>query len=146
MVKANGAHEFFRDFQVFIMRGNVIDLAVAVILGVAFGQIVKSLVEDIITPIILQPVLAAAHLNELSQLSINGIKYGIFLAAILNFLVVSFSIFLMVRSLEKVQRRMSRAEAMKELSEPVPDPAVIAQERLTTAIEHLAVSMEDRQN
>ncbi len=143
--KKNG---FLSDFQEFIMRGNVVDLAVAVIIGGAFGQIVNSLVADIITPAILQPILSAAKLDELSELSINGIKYGVFLASILNFLVIAFSIFLMIRALEKAKRRLSRAQAVEEMEAAEaapPDPAIVAQENLTAAVERLANIMESRQ-
>ncbi|MBV5261261.1 large conductance mechanosensitive channel protein MscL [Synechococcus moorigangaii CMS01] len=138
---------FWSDFQAFIMRGNVVDLAVAVIIGGAFGQIVNSLVQDIITPAILQPALNAANLDTLSELSFNGIKYGLFLSAVINFLVIAFAIFLMIRALEKVQRRLTRAKAMEELDAPPPepDPTVVAQEKLTAALERLANLMEERQ-
>ncbi|BAW95343.1 large conductance mechanosensitive channel protein [[Synechococcus] sp. NIES-970] len=137
---------FWSDFQAFIMRGNVIDLAVAVIIGGAFGQIINSLVADIITPVLLQPALNAANLDALSELSFNGIKYGVFLAAVINFLVIAFAIFLLIRALEKVQRRLSRAKAMEELDTPAPEPdaAVVAQEKLTAALERLADLMENR--
>lgn len=140
---------FFKDFRTFIMRGNVLELAVAVIIGGAFSQIINSLIADIITPVILQPVLSAARLNQLSQLSVNGIRYGVFLAAVLNFLVISLTMFLMIRALEKAQRRLERAIAIEEAieaeakSEPIPDPAAIAQERLTTALERLATILEN---
>ncbi|MCY7278950.1 MAG: large conductance mechanosensitive channel protein MscL, partial [Phormidesmis sp. CAN_BIN44] len=91
---------FLADFQKFLMQGNVIDLAVAVIVGGAFGKIVTSFVEYIITPVILNPALQAAKVNDLQSLSVNGIKYGVFLASIINFVVIAFSIFLMIRAFE----------------------------------------------
>ena len=84
---------FIRDFQLFIKKGNVIDLAVAVIIGGAFGKIVTSLIEDIITPLLLNPALKAANVEDLAKLQVNGIKYGVFIAAVINFIVVSFVIF-----------------------------------------------------
>ena len=87
-----------KEFQAFIAKGNVIDLAVAVIMGAAFGAIVTSLIEDLITPLLLNPVMQAANVQELAQLTFNGIKYGNFLAAVLNFLVIAFVMFLLVRS------------------------------------------------
>jgi large conductance mechanosensitive channel len=131
---------FLADFRKFLMRGNVIDLAVAVIIGAAFGKIITSLVEDIITPLLLTPALEAAKVNDLQNLSVNGIKYGVFLAAIINFLVIAFCIFLLIRAFEKAQRRFMRSE------EAAPtDPAVIAQERLTTALDKLTTTIESRQ-
>jgi len=107
----------FREFRDFINRGNVIDLAVAVIMGAAFGAIVSSLIADIITPLLLNPLMRAAHVNDLAQLSINGIKYGSFLAAVLNFLVVAFIMFLLVRSINHMTRRPAAP------AEPPPPPA-----------------------
>ena len=93
-----------KEFRDFINKGNVIDLAVAVIMGAAFGAIVSSLIVDIITPLLLNPVMRAAKVNDLAQLSITGIKYGSFLAAVLNFLVVAFIMFLLVRSINHMTK------------------------------------------
>jgi large conductance mechanosensitive channel len=131
---------FLADFQKFLMQGNVIDLAVAVIIGGAFGKIVTSFVEDIITPLILNPALQAARVNDLQSLAVNGIKYGVFLASILNFLVIALSIFVMIRAFEKAKRRFSRQEAIEDAAAP-PDPVVLSQERLTDAIERLTSTM-----
>ncbi|MCD8489193.1 MAG: large conductance mechanosensitive channel protein MscL [Desertifilum sp.] len=133
---------FFADFRDFIMRGNVVDLAVAVVIGAAFGGIVSSFVEDIITPIILAPALQAANVDDLAQLSVNGIKYGQFLAAILNFLVIAFCLFLVIRSFESVKKRLVRRQEVEEAAEVTIDPAVQAQERLTLAIERLIKTLE----
>lgn len=132
---------FLADFRDFIMRGNVIDLAVAVIIGAAFNQVIQSLVEDIITPALLQPALDAAGVDQLSELSANGIRYGLFLAAVLNFLVISFVIFLIIRSFESARRRM-----LGETEEPVEevDPVIDSQERLTTAVDRLTAVIERR--
>jgi len=139
MARSNGSG-FWADFRKFIMRGNVIDLAVAVVIGGAFGKIVTSFVEDIITPIILNPALQAAKVQDLQNLSINGIKYGVFLAAILNFLVIAFCLFLIIRTFEKAQRRFFRSPEATEGAPP--DPAVIAQERLTGALDRLTATIE----
>ena len=130
---------FLADFQKFLMQGNVIDLAVAVIIGGAFGKIVTSFVEDIITPLILNPALKAAKVDSLQNLSYEGIKYGLFLASILNFLVIAFSIFVMIRAYEKAKRRFSREAAIVESA--APDPVVLSQERLIDAIERLTSTM-----
>lgn len=131
------ASGFFKDFQEFIMKGNVIDLAIAVIIGGAFGKIVTSLIEDIITPVILNPALKAANVEDLAKLQINGVKYGVFLASVINFVVIAFVIFIMIRSFEAMKRREERAEAAAEVK---PDP----QERLTLAVERLAEVMESK--
>lgn len=137
---------FIADFRKFLMRGNVIDLAVAVIIGAAFGKIVTSLVEDIITPLLLTPALKAARVEDLQLLSINGIKYGVFLAAIINFLVIALCIFLLIRAFEKAQRRFVRSgEAAAAAAAAPPDHATLAQEKLTTALERLTNTIESRQ-
>lgn len=128
---------FMKDFQEFIMKGNVIDLAVAVVIGGAFGKIVTSLIEDIITPVLLNPALKAANVEDLAKLQINGIKYGVFLASVINFLVIAFVIFVIVRSFEAAKRKEVREEAVAEVK---PDP----QERLTLAVERLAEVMESK--
>ncbi|WP_068815645.1 large conductance mechanosensitive channel protein MscL [Phormidesmis priestleyi] len=133
---------FLADFQKFLMRGNVIDLAVAVIIGEAFNKIVTSLVQDIITPVILNPALQAAKVDDLQNLSANGIKYGVFLAAVINFVVIAFAIFVMIRAFEKAKKRFSLQEAIDEAA--TTDPVVSSQERLTGAIERLTSSMESR--
>lgn len=139
MTRTNGG--FWADFQKFIMRGNVIDLAVAVIIGGAFGKIVESFVGDIITPALLTPALQAAGVDGIEKLSANGIKYGLFLSAIINFLVIAFVIFLMIRAFEKAKKRFSRHEVVEAAA---PDPAIIAQERTTAALDRLSNALEAR--
>lgn len=132
---------FFSDFQKFIMRGNVVDLAIAVILGGAFGKIIESLVTDIITPAILNPAMKAAGVERLAELSLNGIQYGLFLAAILNFLVIGLCLFALIRALEAAQRRIARKKEMESVELP-PPPEVVARERLINALENLAQTIE----
>lgn len=139
MTRTNGG--FLADFQKFIMRGNVIDLAVAVIIGGAFGKIVESFVGDIITPALLTPALQAAGVDGIEKLSANGIKYGLFLAAIINFLVIAFVIFLMIRAFEKAKKRLFRQEVVEEAA---PDPVVVAQERTASALDRLSRALETR--
>lgn len=127
------------------MRGNVIDLAVAVVIGAAFSKIIDSLVADIITPAILNPALAAAKVENLSQLSLNGIKYGLFLAAVLNFLVIALCIFVLIRSFEAARRRFFRHQEVEAAADPpVPDPIIRSQEKLTQALERLRQTLESR--
>ena len=132
---------FLAGFRDFIMRGNVVDLAVAVVIGAAFSKIIESLVSDIITPAILNPAIEAAGVDKLSELSVNGIQYGLFLAAILNFLVIAFCIYVVVQAFEKAKRRMTRQEA---LAEETPDAAVLAQERLTESLDRLTRAVENK--
>lgn len=139
---ANKTRTFFTDFRDFVMRGNVIDLAVAVILGGAFNGIVNSLVQDIITPAILSPAIKAAGVDTLSDLTISGIKYGLFLSSVINFLVIAFCLFLVIRSFEAVKRKLIRREEIAEAEaqavvEEEINHEIIAQENLTKAIETL---------
>ena len=77
-----------KELKDFLFKGNVLDLAVAVVMGAAFNAIITSLVGDIITPLILNPVVKAANVENLSKLSWNGIAYGSFLSAVINFIIV----------------------------------------------------------
>ena len=132
---------FLAGFRDFIMRGNVVDLAVAVIIGAAFSNIVASLVADIITPAILNPAMKAAGVEKLADLSAGGIQYGLFIAAVLNFLVIAFCIYIIVQAFETAKKRFARKEA---LAEETPDAAILAQERLTESIERLTRVMESK--
>ncbi len=103
---------FLKEFKEFAVRGNVIDLAVAVVIGGAFGKIVSSLIDDVITPLLLKPALEAAHLNNLSELTIFGtVKYGNFLSAVINFIIIAFVLFLIIKGLNNLKK------------EEVPPPA-----------------------
>jgi large conductance mechanosensitive channel len=138
---SEAAGGFLSGFRDFIMQGNVIDLAVAVIIGAAFSKIIDSLVADIITPLILNPAMKAAGVDRLSELSAGGVQYGLFLAAVLNFLVIAFCIYALVQAFEKAKKRLIRQEA---LADEVPDATLVAQEKLTSAIERLTNVMETR--
>ena len=140
MARSNGG--FLADFQAFLAQGNVVELAVAVVIGGAFGKIISSFVEDIITPAILTPALKAAKVDDLKNLSWDGIKYGSFLAAVINFIVIALCIFVLIRVLEKAKRKTDRQEAIA--SEAAVDPAITAQERLTGAVERLTSTIENR--
>lgn len=117
------------EFKEFIAKGNVMDLAVGVIIGGAFSGIVTSLVGDVITPALLNPALKAAQVEDLAGLKTDGgILYGKFLAAIISFLVIAFVIFLLVKGLN----------GMKKKEEEVPAaPAGPSQEELLTQIRDL---------
>jgi len=116
------------EFKDFIAKGNVMDLAVGVIIGAAFSAIVTSLVADVITPAILNPALKAAQVNDLAGLKTEGgILYGKFLAAVISFLVIAFVIFLLVKSLNK----------MKKPEEAPAAPTGPTQEELLTQIRDL---------
>jgi len=104
---------FIKDFKAFAIKGNVIDLAIAVIIGAAFSAIVASLVTDIITPLLLTPALKAVGAENISQLKWGEVKYGNFLAALINFIVVALVIFLLIKGIVALQKK-------KEVIAPEP--------------------------
>jgi large conductance mechanosensitive channel len=114
-----------KEFKNFIMRGNVIDLAVAVVIGAAFGAVVKSLVDDIIMPPI-GMLLGGVNFNDLF-VALDGqqyaslaaakaagaptINYGVFINTVITFLIVAFVIFLIVKAVERARRKEEPAPA-----------------------------------
>ena len=121
---------FFKEFKEFAAKGSVVDLAVGVVIGGAFGKIVTSLVEDIITPAILNPALKAINAENLAALVIPGtaIKYGSFLAAAISFIVVAFALFVMIKGINKLKKEAPAEE---------PAPAGPTQEELLAEIRDL---------
>lgn len=116
-----------KEFKEFAVKGNVMDLAIGVIIGAAFGKIVNSLVDDVITPLILKPILDFSHLSKLEDLKMFGtVKYGTFLAAIINFIIVAFALFLVVRFLNRLRRKDEEA--------PAAPPAPTTSEKLLMEI------------
>ena len=108
-----------KELKNFLLRGNVVDLAVAVIIGAAFGAIVTSLVNDIITPLILNPALSSAGVDKIAELTWNGVAYGNFLSAVINFLVIGTVLFFIVKAAEKAQ---SFGKKQEEAVEEAPAP------------------------
>lgn len=119
-----------KEFKSFAIKGNVIDLAIGVVIGAAFGKIVSSLIEDVITPLILKPALEAAHLTKMEELTVFGtVKYGVFLSAVINFIIVAFILFLVVKGVNAARRKEAATPAA-----PAPPPADI---KLLTEIRDL---------
>ncbi len=102
---------FIKEFKEFAFKGNVIDLAVGVIIGGAFGKIVSSLVEDVITPLLLNPALKTMGAENIAQLSWNGVKYGSFLSAVISFLCIAFVLFLIIKGANKMKKEEPAAPA-----------------------------------
>jgi len=102
---------FLKDFRDFAIKGNVMDLAAAVIIGAAFGAIVSSLVDDIITPLLLTPALEAVGAQNIEQLHWGAVKYGSFLAAVIKFIVYAFVIFMLISGVRKLQKKKEAAPA-----------------------------------
>lgn len=117
------------EFKAFAMKGNVVDLAIGVIIGGAFGKIVSSLIDDVITPLLLQPALEAANLSKIEELTIfGGVKYGMFVSAVINFIIIAFVLFLIIKGIN--------ASKKKEEAAPAP-PAGPTQEELLIQIRDL---------
>ena len=93
----------------FIFKGSVVDLAVAVIIGAAFGAIISSLVDDIITPLLLAPALKAAGAEDISKLTWGAVKYGNFLAAVLKFVVIAAVLFALIKAATKLSKKEDEA-------------------------------------
>lgn len=105
--------KFLAEFKEFAMRGNVMDLAVGVIIGGAFKGIVDSLVNDIISPVI--GILAGQNFSD-KALNIGGasIAYGAFITSVLNFIIIAFVLFLLVKSMNKLHDMVKKPEEKKE--------------------------------
>lgn len=106
----------FKEFKEFVMRGNVVELAVAVIIGGAFNKIVTSLVEDIITPALLQPALKAAGAQNIESWSLGGILLGKFIAAVISFIVIAFVLFLIIKVMNAAVKKKEEAPKPPEFS------------------------------
>jgi large conductance mechanosensitive channel len=111
-----------KEFRDFVMRGNVLDLAVAVVIGAAFGAIVASLVEHVITPLLLAPALKGAHLDNIDGLSWGAVKYGNFLAAVIKFVIIAFILFLIVKVFKAIEKKK-----VPPASAPTPTEQLLAQ-------------------
>ena len=130
---------FFAEFKEFIARGNVMDMAVGVIIGGAFGKISTSLVNDIIMPLISMLtggvdfsswkwVLSPAA-GETPEVAVN---FGLFLATVLDFIIIAFAVFCMIRAINSFHRKKEDPPA-----EPEPQPEPSAEEKLLTEIRDL---------
>ena len=107
-----------KEFREFALKGNIVDLAVAVIIGGAFGAIISSLVDDVITPLLLTPALEAVGAKDINQLTWGAVKYGNFIAAVIKFIIVAFVLFLIIKSMNRM------------IKKEVPPPAATAEDIL----------------
>ena len=103
-----------KELKDFLLRGNVVDLAVGVIIATAFGAIINSFVNDIITPLLLNPALEAANVKNIAELAWNGVTYGKFLSAVINFVVIGTVLFFMIKGIEKAQNLRKKEEVVEE--------------------------------
>lgn len=119
----------WKDFKAFAMKGNVLDLAVAVVIGAAFGAIVSSLVDSIIMPLV-GILTGGIDFSQSLILTVGDakVKFGEFIQAIINFVIIAFSIFMFVRVLSKLQGKKAEEE---------PEPEIDTKEELLKEIRDL---------
>ena len=134
--------KLFDEFKAFVMRGNVVDLAVGVIIGGAFGKIVTSLVNDIFMPIV-GMILGNVNFSSL-EIKLGepvegaeqaAIRYGMFIQEIVNFLIIALCIFMVIKAINKLQKK-------KEAPAPAPEPT--KEEVLLTEIRDALNKMTDK--
>lgn len=125
--------KFLEEFKTFALKGNVMDMAVGVIIGAAFQAIVSSLVSDIISPLL--GSFAGMNFDSLS-VSINGatLAYGKFITAVINFLIMALVLFMIVKTINKISS-MFHEEKIEKESEPKKSNELIALEKIVSLLE-----------
>lgn len=124
--------KFITEFKEFAMRGNVMDMAVGVIIGGAFGKIVSSLVDDVLMPII-GTLTGGIDFTALAvTIGDANIKYGQFIQNIIDFLIVALCIFMMIKGMNKLSKKKE-----EEPAAPAPEPEPSAEEKLLAEIRDL---------
>jgi len=128
----------WKEFKAFAMKGNVLDLAVAVVIGAAFGAIVSSLVNDVIMPPLgmllggVEFTQLAVTLQEASgDIEAVELRYGMFIQKIIDFLIIAFAIFMVIKGYNRMQKKKEEAPA------PPPEPAGPTSEELLAEIRDL---------
>lgn len=121
---------FFAEFKTFIARGNVMDMAVGVIIGGAFSNITNSLINDIVMPVLGIFTSSVSFADLALEVGPAVITYGNFIQAVLNFLIMAFVVFCLVKALNSFHKK-------KEAAPPPPPPGPSAEEQLLTEIRDL---------
>jgi large conductance mechanosensitive channel len=103
-----------KEFKAFIFKGNIVDLAVGVIIGTAFSAIISSFVADIITPLLLNPALEMANVKDLADLKWHGAAYGKFLSSVISFVVIAFVLFMLLKGVNKAMKAKPEEPAAPE--------------------------------
>lgn len=149
--------KFFKEFKEFINKGNVVDMAVGVVIATAFGNITKSLVADVIMPLVgvltggvsvsdLKYVLSVEQLDpETGAVLVaeNAVRYGQFIQFIVDFLIIALAVFVFVKVLNSAKNiRLKKEEEKVEEPAPAPEPEPTAEEKLLTEIRDL---LKDKQ-
>ncbi len=118
-----------QEFKEFAMKGNVVDLAIGVVIGAAFGKIVSSLIDDVITPLLLSPALEAANLSNIADLKMGAVKYGSFISNVISFVIVASVLFMIIKAMNAAKK--------KEEAAPVVPLAPSAEQKLLSEIRDL---------
>jgi len=138
------AKKFWEEFKNFAIKGNVIDLAVGVIIGGAFGKIVTSLVNDLLMPVI-GVLVGGIDFSDLQfKIGEATIRYGAFIQTVVDFLIISFSIFLFVRFLNKLKLEHEKQAEVEEAKTPPPPPPPSKEEILLTDIKNILEEIKDK--
>jgi large conductance mechanosensitive channel len=111
-------HGFIEEFKAFAMKGNVVDLAVAVIIGAAFGKIVSSLVDNIVMPLV-GILLGGIDLTSFTaEVGEATIAYGIFLQSVIDFLIIALAIFVAIKAMQRLERKEAEKPEEEKVAEP----------------------------
>ncbi|PZO44022.1 MAG: large conductance mechanosensitive channel protein MscL [Shackletoniella antarctica] len=128
----------WEDFKAFALKGSVVDLAVAVIIGTAFGAIISSLVEDILMPAIINPLLSQAGTDWREAVVGPGIRLGSFFGTIIDFLIIALVLYVIIRGFERLKRRAALEAAAAAAAEPS------IEEKLNDTLTRLTDYLESR--
>lgn len=148
--------KLFKEFKEFINKGNVVDMAVGVVIATAFGNITKSLVADIIMPLVgiftggisvsdLKYVLSPAEIDPATGAELvaeNAVRYGLFIQFIIDFLIIAMAVFVFVKVLNSAKNICLKKEEEAKAQEPAPEPEPSAEEKLLTEIRDLLKNKE----
>lgn len=150
--------KFFQDFKAFALKGNILDMAVGVVIGGAFGKIVTSLVADIITPLIslatgsanfkdLKWIFKEAVIDEVTKEVVTpevAMTYGNFLQTVIDFIIIALSIFIVLRIIMNAEKKLASLKKKKEEEAAAEAPAAPAETELTLLKEIRDMMKEDK--
>ena len=114
-----------KEFQEFAMKGNVVDMAVGVIIGAAFGKIVTSMVENVLMPTI--GLLGGAP--DFSKLAVSSIKYGVFVQTVVDFIIIAACLFLVIKAMNMAKKRFEKQQAAAAPAAPPPSEVYLKEIR-----------------
>lgn len=132
---------FLKEFKEFAMRGNVLDMAVGVVIGGAFSKIVTSLVNDIFTPVI-AALTSNVNFSDLgivlkkSEDSVISLNYGSFIQTVIDFVVIAFVIFLVVKGMNKINNLKHKADEESKCEIPAKSPELLELEKITEILKN----------